>query len=212
MEKFVIESKNCFSFTSKRWIWLFTSAKEVMFLSLFVRLQLCAKNFQTDLHEIFREGFEWTDEQMIKFWWRSGSGIWIWIGIQLTTLVRRVFAEVCTVLLLVWIAIIATMNSLRIWHFLPQFNREFLIFGCEKLTALLITVTSASDRVSRSHFLPACLIASLHETSAYIDSWCGISHWRFCCLWVKGKSCHSFASFSVCVCMTSVLWHCWLGH
>jgi len=47
------------------------------------------KKFQTDLHEIFREGFEWADEQMIKFWWRSGSGIWIWIGIQLTTLVRQ---------------------------------------------------------------------------------------------------------------------------
>jgi len=27
---------------------------------------LC-KNFQTDLHEIFREGWQWADEQMIKF-------------------------------------------------------------------------------------------------------------------------------------------------
>jgi len=31
------------------------------------------KNFQTDLHEIFREGWQWTREQMVKFWWRSGS-------------------------------------------------------------------------------------------------------------------------------------------
>ena len=28
------------------------------------------RNFQTDLHEIFRERWQWTGEQMIKFWWR----------------------------------------------------------------------------------------------------------------------------------------------
>jgi len=48
-----------------------SSAKEVMF-SLFVCLFVCVlatlcKNFQTDLHEIFSEGWEWADEQMIKF-------------------------------------------------------------------------------------------------------------------------------------------------
>ena len=32
------------------------------------------KNFQTDLHEIFREGWQWANEQTVKFWWRSGSG------------------------------------------------------------------------------------------------------------------------------------------
>jgi len=26
-------------------------------------------NFRTDLHEIFREGWQWADEQMFKFWW-----------------------------------------------------------------------------------------------------------------------------------------------
>jgi len=31
------------------------------------------KNFRTDLHEIFREGWQWATEQMIKFPWRSGS-------------------------------------------------------------------------------------------------------------------------------------------
>jgi len=31
------------------------------------------KNFRTDLHEILREGWQWANEQMIKFWWRSGS-------------------------------------------------------------------------------------------------------------------------------------------
>jgi len=31
------------------------------------------KNFQTDLPEIFREGWQWASEQMIKFWWWSES-------------------------------------------------------------------------------------------------------------------------------------------
>jgi len=25
-----------------------------------------------DLHEIFRKGWQWANEQMIKFWWLSG--------------------------------------------------------------------------------------------------------------------------------------------
>ena len=32
------------------------------------------KNFPTDLHDILREGWQWANEQMIRFWWRSGSG------------------------------------------------------------------------------------------------------------------------------------------
>jgi len=45
-----------------------------------VCLSLCMlatlpKNFQTDLHELFREGWHWASEQKVKFWWRSGSGI-----------------------------------------------------------------------------------------------------------------------------------------
>ena len=31
------------------------------------------KNFQTDLHEIFRDGWQWASEQMVKFRWRYGS-------------------------------------------------------------------------------------------------------------------------------------------
>jgi len=48
-----------------------------------------------DLHEIFRECWQWADEQMIKFWWPSGS--WIRIQIHITTLVRHALVEVCTV-------------------------------------------------------------------------------------------------------------------
>jgi len=55
------------------------------------------------LHEIFREGWQWANEQMVKFWWRSGSQIrirfriWIGIRIRTATLVRRALVEVCTV-------------------------------------------------------------------------------------------------------------------
>jgi len=56
-----------------------TSAKEVMFSSLFVCL--CVSNFSQKLqNEIFREGWQWATERMIKFWWRSGSGIRIGSG------------------------------------------------------------------------------------------------------------------------------------
>jgi len=50
---------------------LITSAKEDVFSSLFVCLlaTLC-KNFQTDLHDIFMENWQWADKQMIKFWWQ----------------------------------------------------------------------------------------------------------------------------------------------
>ena len=50
-----------------------------------------AENFRMDLHEIFREGWHWANEQTIKFWWQSGSRI------QIMTLVRRALAEVCIV-------------------------------------------------------------------------------------------------------------------
>jgi len=41
-----------------------------MFSPLFVcLLTTWCKNFQKDLHEIFREGWQWASEQMIKFWW-----------------------------------------------------------------------------------------------------------------------------------------------
>jgi len=66
---------------------IFTSAKEVMFSSLFVCLSVCllaalCKNFQMDLHEIFRESWQWANEEMIKFWWRSGSQIRVCIRIR----------------------------------------------------------------------------------------------------------------------------------
>ena len=50
--------------------------KKVMFTSLFV-CPFVSNYVQKlpDLHEIFRKGWQWADEQMIMitFWWRSGS-------------------------------------------------------------------------------------------------------------------------------------------
>jgi len=44
-----------------------------MFVCLFIcLLATLRKNFRTDLHEIFREGWQWASEQMMIFWWRSG--------------------------------------------------------------------------------------------------------------------------------------------
>jgi len=54
------------------------------------------KNVQMRLHEIFREGWQWVNEQVIKFGGDidpSGS----WIRIRIAAPVRRASAEVCTV-------------------------------------------------------------------------------------------------------------------
>jgi len=31
-----------------------------------------------DLHAIFKERWQWANEQMIKFWWWFGSVSWHW--------------------------------------------------------------------------------------------------------------------------------------
>jgi len=43
----------------------------VFFICLLATLH---KNFQTDLYEIFREDWQWANEQITKFWWQSGYG------------------------------------------------------------------------------------------------------------------------------------------
>ena len=67
------------------------------------------KNFRTDLHEIFMEGWQWANEQTIKLWWRSRS--WIRIRIHIATLVRRDLVEVCTVAVLK----IYTPSKMKFW-------------------------------------------------------------------------------------------------
>jgi len=62
---------------------------------VYLSVSIISQNLRTDLHEIFREGWQWVSEQTIKLWWRSGSGIRI--RIRIATLVRRALTEGCTV-------------------------------------------------------------------------------------------------------------------
>jgi len=62
-----------------------------------------------DLHEIFRECWQWANEQMIKFWCQCGSRIWI----RIVTLVRRAFAEVCAVPVLLFLMVCYVKISAR---------------------------------------------------------------------------------------------------
>jgi len=66
----------------------------IVVVCLFVcLLATLLKNLRTNLHEIFSEGWQWADEQMIKFWW--WSGLRTWIRIRIATMERRALAEVC---------------------------------------------------------------------------------------------------------------------
>jgi len=56
--------------------WLLPPPRRLCFrrcLSVCLLLATLHKNFWTDLHEIFREGWQWGNEQTIKFRWWSGS-------------------------------------------------------------------------------------------------------------------------------------------
>ena len=105
---------------------------------LFVCLSATLRiNFWTELHEIFREGWQWADEQIIKFLWRSGSPSgyrdcfpdWSLLGHtrkrltdinlllilirQMAALVRRALAEVCTAPML----LVCCSRCSRLKHF-----------------------------------------------------------------------------------------------
>jgi len=52
----------------------FDNLRQGGYVIVVVCLSVCllatlGKHFRTDLHEIFREGWQWANEQMIKFWW-----------------------------------------------------------------------------------------------------------------------------------------------
>jgi len=47
--------------------------RRIRFCLFVCQLPPLRKNFQMDLHEIFREDWQWANEQLIKFWWQSGS-------------------------------------------------------------------------------------------------------------------------------------------
>jgi len=51
-----------------------TCAMQVMVLFCHFLLSTLRKNFQSDLHDIFRKGWQWADEQVIKFSPDGGTG------------------------------------------------------------------------------------------------------------------------------------------
>jgi len=46
------------------------------------------KNFQTNLHDIFREGWQWANEQIIKFWL---------VAIRITVWIQGFFSRFVTI-------------------------------------------------------------------------------------------------------------------
>lgn len=68
-----------------------------VFVIVCLSLSNFAQNFQIiDLHEIFRDGWQWVNKQMIKFQWQSRTDV---LGgrTDIATLVRRDLAGVCTI-------------------------------------------------------------------------------------------------------------------
>ena len=105
------------------------------------------KNFRTDLHKFFKVGQQWANEQVVKFWWRSGSPsgyrdcfpdslLWEIRKVvngrssrQMAALVRRALAEVCTVPVLLVMAALCNRGAiifLPCSFFLSSFSFSFL--------------------------------------------------------------------------------------
>jgi len=76
---------------------VFNYRRQGGYVFVVVCLSVClfVSNFAQKLRNGFAWNFQWrlerASEQMIKFWWRSGSGI------NIMTLLRRALVEVCTV-------------------------------------------------------------------------------------------------------------------
>jgi len=67
--KGIYSPKIAIHYTSKAHFYL--SQQGYVFVVVCLSVCLLAtsrKNFRTDLHEIFREGWQWASEQMAKFW------------------------------------------------------------------------------------------------------------------------------------------------
>jgi len=62
----ILGNKDCFYFHKGGYVFVVVCLSVCLFATL-------RKNFLTDLHEIFREGWQWASERTFKFWWRSGS-------------------------------------------------------------------------------------------------------------------------------------------
>jgi len=104
----------CCYYTSAKWL-CFCRCLSVCLLATL------RKNFQSDLHESFREGWQWASEQLIKFWWLSGS----------PSGYRDCFSRVkCTFLAVVIWSSIYPFFVLRREQTSMAFNTEYLLHWC----------------------------------------------------------------------------------
>ena len=83
---------------------------------VFVVVCLLATVRKSFRYEIFREGWQWASEQMVKFWWRSGSWIRIRVWIHIATLVSCALVEVCTVPVLLVCEMKSLTYAVRLLH------------------------------------------------------------------------------------------------
>ena len=87
-----------------------------VYLSVCLSVCLSVSSF---VQKLFREGRQWANEQMIKFWWRTRSRI----RIRITTLVRHALAEVRTVPVLL-LYYVGQKVSCR---FVPPLSHQLLV-------------------------------------------------------------------------------------
>jgi len=112
--------------------------------SLFVCLSVCLlatlrQNCRTDLHEIFRKGWQLAIEQMINFCWRSGSGIRILI--RIATLVRCALVEVCTVPVLLVNRMLHVLSEL--WRYVTNWIGLVLVIYVSRRQPLFVVTEGA---------------------------------------------------------------------
>jgi len=143
-----------------------TSAKEVMFSSLFVCLSVCL--FVSNFAQKLPNGFAWNFQRklavghwkkMVKFWWRYGWEIRIRIRICIATPIKRASAEVCTVPVLLVVVVVFV-----VWM---RFSLKFAIAACRDCFSF--PAQSRSSHCEANQML-SCLLA----ISAL---------WKYTCWW-----------------------------
>jgi len=129
-------------------------------------------NFLTDLHEILRESWQWATEQLVEFWWWSGSlpgfrvfRICHYLEIptvvnghsfilirQMAALVRRALAKVCTVPVLLVSDVMIFIATVPIKQRLTCHVTDIKNFrSCHRSLAIKLKVRTHSRNDYRVH-------------------------------------------------------------
>ena len=172
------------------------------------------KNFWTDLHAIFSEGWRWASEQMIEFWSRSGSRI------RIATLVRRALAEVGlrTVPMLLVIHFSALLSpAMGHWDTCPidfqQFNvSSRSLYSCTNFDDYFVQLPLQPYLYSEIDSSCGSSVAAIHESCLvyyYRTQWTAegsvfgaVSLWVFVCVWnISGTAERICAKFTRKTCL-----------